>query len=114
MNTDDIQRATGSVFLAKQPHSKKRSELYHSLRQFTKSQRQVGHGRHGPGGGDVPTPEKGGLEANAGAPCSEHTVLEVNVPIELAGKGLGDEHRRVPEGSWVCFFSETIALQEAE
>ena len=50
MNTDEIQGTPGSVFLARQPHSKKRSKWYNNLRQFTRSQRQGGHGRHGPGG----------------------------------------------------------------
>ena len=52
MNTDEIQVAPGSCFLARNPHSKKRSEWFCYLLQFTRSQRQGGHGRHGPSRGE--------------------------------------------------------------
>ena len=66
MNTDEIQVAPGSRSLARQPHSKKRSEWYYNLRQFTRSQRQGGHGRHGPGGGGRGPHGRGGEPRSTG------------------------------------------------
>ena len=69
MNTDETQVGSGSRSLARQPHSKKRSEWYYNLRQFTRPQRHGGHGRNGPRGGDeAPTAEEGALEAQEGSP----------------------------------------------
>ena len=39
-NTDEIQEAPGSGFLARPLHSKKKSEWCYTLRQITRSQRQ--------------------------------------------------------------------------
>ena len=72
MNTGEIQGAPGSAFLARKPHSKKRSEWHYNLRQFTRSQRQGGHGRHDPRGGGTRPPRsrrcEGSLEAQTGGP----------------------------------------------
>ena len=69
MNTGEIQAAPGSRSLARQPHSKEKSEWYYILRQFTRPQRQGGYGRHGPGrGNEAPNFEEGSTEAQAGSP----------------------------------------------
>ena len=62
MNTDRIQGAPWSVFLARQLRSKKRSEWYCNLRQFERSQRQGTVATFQGGGSEVPTVEEESLE----------------------------------------------------
>ena len=96
-NTDEIQGATGSGFVARPPRFKQRSEWYYNLRMSIRLQRLSGHGRHGPGrGNEAPTADEGSLEGQDGraviseaspskSPHEHHIRPRPGVALELQG-----------------------------